>query len=233
MDYFWLIAPVSAGFGALLTGVVLRKLDISRMSYREAKQMLSAMIGSLSGRIDQNEALTKELSEQVHILSANHARVSVDGQTADKERLLAFMQDWMGNLKRFIEKVDGLQKSLKDAEDEIQEMRVRVERLSATGQKSIASETPVGVVTEETLTRLSPTEKAVLELLAGGPRAAPEIGRLVGKSREHTARMMKSLFEQGFVEREANRKPYQYRLNDKVREVLVRPSQPDIIQPER
>ena len=233
MDYFWLIAPVSAGFGALLTGVVLRKLDISRMSYREAKQMLSAMIGSLSGRIDQNEALTKELSEQVHILSANHARVSVDGQTADKERLLAFMQDWMGNLKRFIEKVDGLQKSLKDAEDEIQEMRVRVERLSATGQKSIASEMPVGVVTEETLTRLSPTEKAVLELLAGGPRAAPEIGRLVGKSREHTARMMKSLFEQGFVEREANRQPYQYRLNDKVREVLVRPSQPDTIQPER
>ena len=233
MDYFWLIAPISAGFGALLTGVVLRKLDISRMSYREAKQMLSAMIGSLSKRIDQNEALSKEMLEQLHVLSANHARASVDGQTPDKERLLAFMQDWMGNLKRFIEKVDGLQKSLKDAEGQIQEMRVRVERLSATGRKSITSEAPVGVVTEDTLTRLSPTEKAVLELLAGGPKAAPEVGRLVGKSREHTARMMKSLFEQGFVEREANRQPYQYRLNDKVREVLVRPSQPDTIQPER
>ena len=233
MDYFWLFAPISAVFGALLTGVVLRRLDISRMSYREAKQMLSAIVGSLSNRIEQNEALTKELSEQLEILSANHARVSVEGQNADKERLLIFMQDWMGNLKRFIEKVDGLQKSLKSAEHEIQEMQVRVEQLSgAREQGSISSEAPVGVVTKETLTRLSPTEKSVLELLIRGPKAAPEIGRLVGKSREHTARMMKSLFEQGFVEREANRQPYQYRLNDKVGEVLGRPSQPEAIQPE-
>ena len=203
------------------------------MSGQEAKQMLTAIVGSISRRIERNEALTKELCEQLQILSANHAGISAESQTADKERLLAFMQDWMGNLKRFIEKVDGLQKSLKSAEQEIQEMRVRVEQLSgAHGQGSIPSEAPVGVVTKETLTRLSPTEKTVLELLIHGPKAAPEIGRLVGKSREHTARMMKSLFEQGFVEREANRQPYQYRLNDKVGEVLAPPSQPEAIQRE-
>jgi hypothetical protein len=147
----------------------------------------------------------------------------VEGEKADKERLLGFMQDWMGNVKRVIEKVDGLQKNLRSVEQEVQEMRGRVNQLSVPGKVAAdTAETPVGVVTEDTLAKLSPTERGVLELLAGGARAAPEIGRLVTKSREHTARLMKSLFEQGFVEREANRQPYEYRLNDKVREALAR-----------
>jgi predicted transcriptional regulator len=221
LDYFWLIVPVSAGFGALLSGVVFRRLDISRMSYREAKQMLSAMVCSLSRRVEQNEVLTKEVLEQLQILSANQARLSVEGQSADKERLLGFMQDWMGNVRRVIEKVDGLQKNIKSVEEEVEEMHVRIDRLSVAGQHGPrTSVTTVGVVTEDTLANLSPTEKQVLELLAEGPKAAPEIGRLVTKSREHTARLMKSLFEQGFVERDVNRQPYEYRLNDKVREVV-------------
>ena len=98
LDYFWLLAPVSAGFGALVASAVLRRFDISRMSYREARQMLSAMVGSLSSRIEQNEALTRELSEQLQILSASQGRLSVEGENADKERLLGFLQDWMGNV---------------------------------------------------------------------------------------------------------------------------------------
>ena len=221
MDYFWLLAPVSAGFGALVTSVVLRRFDISRVSYRDAKQMLSAMVGSLSTRIEQNEALTKELSEQLQILSANQARLGSEGENEDKQRLLGFMQDWIGTVKRVIEKVDGLQKILRSTEQEVQEMRAQVNQLGLVVRKTASvPDTRVGVVTEDTLAKLTPTERGVLELLANGGKAAPEIGRIVAKSREHTARLMKSLFEQGFVEREANRQPYEYRLNEKVREVL-------------
>jgi hypothetical protein len=223
LDYFWLLVPISAGFGALLARVMFRRVDVSRMTFREAKQMLSAMVCSLSRRIEQNEALTKELSDQLQILSANQARVSVEGLSGDRERLLGLMQGWMGNVKRVVEKVDGLQKNLRSVEQEVQQMRVRVNRLSVGGEQRVGTlVTTVGVVTEETLANLSPTEKGVLELLVGGPKAAPEIGRLITKSREHTGRLMKLLFEQGFVEREANRQPYEYRLNDKVREVVGR-----------
>jgi len=233
LDYFWLLAPISAGFGALLTGVVLRRLTISRMSYREAKQMLSAMVGSLSRRIERNEALTRELSEQLQILSGTQARLGVEGQMADKEHLLGLMQDWMANVKRVIEKVDGLHKNLRSVEQEFQDMRIRVDQLSVPkGQNAGAPVARLGVLTEDTLAKLTPTEKAVLALLVAGSKAAPEIGRLMAKSREHTARLMKSLFEQGFVEREANRQPYEYRLNGKVREVLARTIEQEATQPE-
>jgi hypothetical protein len=223
LDYFWLLAPIWAGFGALLSGVMLRRLDISHTSYREAKQMLSAMVCSISTRIEQNEALTKELSEQLQILSASQVRLGMDEHSTDKERLLGFMQEWMGSVKWIIEKVDGLQKNMKRVEQGLEEVRARVDQLSSAGQqRSDTSVAPVGVVTEHTLARLSPTEKGVLELLVDSAKGAPEIAQLVTRSREHTGRMMKSLFEQGFVEREASRQPYEYRLNEKVREVIRR-----------
>ena len=230
MDYFWLLAPISAGFGALLTGFFLRRLDISRMSYREAKQILSAIVGSLSKRVEQSEKLTRELSEQLQVLSANEARLGMDAQAAEKERLLNFMQDWMGNMKHVVERVNELQKNLRSVEQEVRKMHTKIEELSVPMQGAAAAGATVGVVTEHTLGRLSPTEKGVLEILAAGPKAAPEIGRLISKSREHTARLMKTLFEQGFVEREANRQPYEYRLNDKVREAL-NPSRQESTQP--
>jgi predicted transcriptional regulator len=196
--------------------------------------MLSAMVCSLSTRMEQNEVLTKELSEQLQILSANQARLNVEGQSGDKERLLGFIQDCMGNVKRVIQKVDGLQKNLRNVEQEVQEIRFRVDQLSVTGsQRAGTSVTPVGVVTGETLAKLSPTEKGVLGLLVGGPKAAPDIGQLIMKSREHTGRLMKSLFEQGFVEREATRQPYEYRLNEKVKEVIQYAAHHEATQPVR
>ena len=200
------------------------------MSYREARQMLSAIVGSLSKRVEESEKLTRELSEHLQVLSVNEIRLGVDAQTAEKERLLSFMQDWMGNVKRVVERVNELQKNIRSVEQEVREMHANIERLSVPVQRAAATGAPVGVVTEDTLGRLSPTEKGVLRILAAGPKAAPEIGRLVSKSREHTARLMKTLFEQGFVEREANRQPYEYRLNDKVREALGHPSPQETTQ---
>jgi len=200
------------------------------MSYREARQMLSAIVGSLSKRVEESEKLTRELSEHLQVLSANETRLGMDAQAAEKERLLSFMQDWMGNVKRVVERVNELQKNIRSVEQEVREMHANIERLSVPVQRAAATGAPVGVVTEDTLGRLSPTEKGVLQILAAGPKAAPEIGRLVSKSREHTARLMKTLFEQGFVEREANRQPYEYRLNDKVREALGHPSPQETTQ---
>ena len=65
----------------------------------------------------------------------------------------------------------------------------------------------------------TPTEMQVLSLLSEkGPLAAPEIGRLVGRSREHTARLMKRLYEEGYVKRDQNRIPFRYALVDRVRQ---------------
>jgi DNA-binding MarR family transcriptional regulator len=49
---------------------------------------------------------------------------------------------------------------------------------------------------------------------------APEIGRSLLKTREHTARLMKKLYEEGYIERETNKIPYTYKINESLRHFL-------------
>lgn len=70
--------------------------------------------------------------------------------------------------------------------------------------------------------RLVGTEREVLNMVAegGGKVTAGEIQRKIGKTREHTARMMNALFRDGFVERNTTTRPYSYTITDKGRNVL-------------
>jgi len=58
------------------------------------------------------------------------------------------------------------------------------------------------------------TEMRVLRLLLGGPRSSAQIKEEIGRSREHTARMMKALFDRGLVIRNDRNKPYVYEVTE-------------------
>jgi predicted transcriptional regulator len=69
----------------------------------------------------------------------------------------------------------------------------------------------------------TPTELQVLTLLAAeGPKSAPEIGRFVGRSREHTARLMKKLFDEGYVRRDQTRIPFRYSTVERVKQSFTK-----------
>lgn len=74
----------------------------------------------------------------------------------------------------------------------------------------------------------TPTELQVLTLLGNeGPKSAPEIGRFVGRSREHTARLMKKLFDEGYVRRDQSRIPFRYSTVERVKSSLTKQPQKD------
>jgi len=60
----------------------------------------------------------------------------------------------------------------------------------------------------------------VLKLITEKPMTSRDIQMALGRSREHTARLMKKLFGDGFVVRNTNSKPYTYSLTDKGYEKL-------------
>lgn len=67
---------------------------------------------------------------------------------------------------------------------------------------------------------LGDTELRVLKELLGGPKTSVEVKRIIGKSREHAARVMKNLYDNGLVVRDERKKPYVYRItNQGVRQV--------------
>ena len=61
---------------------------------------------------------------------------------------------------------------------------------------------------------LDETELSAVRLLSKGDLDTRKITNALGKSREHTARIMKSLFERGLVTRDDSNRPFVYRLTD-------------------
>ena len=68
----------------------------------------------------------------------------------------------------------------------------------------------------------------VLQLITKGPMTSRDIEVTFGKSREHVSRLMKKLFEDGFVGRDTAARPYRYTITDKGKE-RIGSSEGDIV----
>ena len=68
--------------------------------------------------------------------------------------------------------------------------------------------------------KLDETQLAAMKLLSGTPKNTRELTDALKKSREHTARIMKELFEAGLVTRNDSSKPFVYQLTDEGRRRL-------------
>jgi len=67
---------------------------------------------------------------------------------------------------------------------------------------------------------LDETELSVIKLLSVEPKSSVEIKELIGRTREHAARLMKVLFDLGLVTRDASKKPFVYQLTETGRRYL-------------
>jgi predicted transcriptional regulator len=63
-------------------------------------------------------------------------------------------------------------------------------------------------------------EFKILDLLLKGAKTSREIEVSIGRSREHTARLMKRLYEKGYVIRDVSNKPYKYSITDIGKSIL-------------
>lgn len=69
-------------------------------------------------------------------------------------------------------------------------------------------------VREAAVPESSEIDARILGFLANGARSSAQIKEEIGRSREHTARLMKALYERGFVVRNDRHKPYVYEITD-------------------
>ena len=84
------------------------------------------------------------------------------------------------------------------------------------GESALASAAPTGLDQDKTpaATMGEETEVQILRTLSEGPKTSTQIKDVIGRSREHTSRLMKALFEHGLVVRNDRNKPYVYELTE-------------------
>ena len=133
--------------------------------------------------------------------------------------------------------LSGLETKLKDIEVTQENLRYRItsfeeqiQKLSSSTPQEVRSEIvlpPIPIRRDKALAALTDTEIVVLEMLSKeGSKTAPQIKERVGLSREHTARLMKKLYEEGYLEREAGKIPFRYSIRKEVEALLQKAENP-------
>lgn len=149
----------------------------------------------------------KELENQLKLLENN-----AKGLLEDRERILTRLSD--------------VEKQARDITEAHKEVLVKLSVIEEKTQKvpslhELGVEMAIPIKKEKALAKLTETELAVLEMLAvEGPKTAPEIKERIRLSREHTARLMKKLFEEGYLERDSSKTPFKYSLKKEMEKIL-------------
>jgi len=97
-------------------------------------------------------------------------------------------------------------------------LELKVGKILQTQEKKHVTPTPSVVmqplsqVRREGERRLTDVEEKILKMLEEKPCTTGEIKKAIGRSREHTARIMKKLFDEGYIHRDESKRPYTYRI---------------------
>jgi DNA-binding MarR family transcriptional regulator len=98
----------------------------------------------------------------------------------------------------------------------------QIQKLSALPEIKIEPVMPIK--RDKAMASLTDTELGVLEMLSTeGAKTAPELKERVQLSREHTARLMKKLYEEGYLERETSKIPFKYSVKKEMERLLKKP----------
>ncbi len=209
--------------------IYFKRLKDSSLEYRRAKSVIDDIILSFNKDLQEQNEKIQEISKKYELISTgrskrlddieaimNDIKVKIEDLMNYKETLSANYENLRNKIDELTTKYDEILKRLNDLERfNIEKSRPR-ERIKTSRESS-----SIIVRRDEALASLTETELKVLRILAReGEKTVPEIRSRINLTREHTARLMKSLYMRGYVDRKDDRIPYIYRLNKEMEEIL-------------
>jgi len=184
-------------------------LSFNRQLKQEAEKLefVAHKVEAVSSKSDRYLSKAEEVDKKVQTLEAKIGAV-----LEDREKMLARL----GEIDKIVRDAAASQEVLAS---KISNMEEQARQFSAVSEAKVEAVIPIK--REKALAPLTETEVSVLEMLASaGPKTAPEIRERVKLSREHTARLMKKLYEEGYLERDSSKIPFKYSVKKEMEKLL-------------
>lgn len=184
-------------------------LSFNRELKREAErlELVAYKVEAIAAKTDGILNKSIEAEKKVHILEPK-----VNSALEEKEKISA-------RLDEVDKKMRDVTASQETVTAKVSRIEEQVQQLSVIPEAKIEAVIPIK--REKALAPLTETEVAVLEMLTEeGPKTAPEIKERIKLSREHTARLMKKLYEEGYLERDSNKIPFKYSVKKEMGKLL-------------
>jgi DNA-binding MarR family transcriptional regulator len=211
-----LTSLVTSAFIIYVGYKAIRAFRQSKQAVVESAGILEAIVSALTSRIETSTLQLADLREDLHEISQRS--VELEGE---QTKLRNSHVQTLKNLQETLSNFTTLTSELETVKTHLNQIQANQAKRGSIAKRVELENESVPVPGGDVLNVLTPTERHVLEILAGeGPKAAPELGRRMRKSREHMARLMKRLYLEGYVDRETNHAPFRYKLNDKIQPLM-------------
>jgi len=195
--------------------------------YEEAKGVVDDVIISFNKQFQKQEDRLRSVTYETKVLSSEREKIVEKMETHDKRLAdltgkIEAVSEVEPKLSTQIEKMDKKVNDLIASQERVVQRVAEVEKAKYKAPALEAKiEAAIPIKKEKALAPLTETELAVLEVLAKeGEKTAPEIRERIRLTREHTARLMKKLYEDGYLERATTKMPYSYRLKEEMQKIL-------------
>lgn len=201
IEYFvMLIIAGIASLASLFTiAYYLPKMRESVRAKKEADDIVKEILGELHGRLGQQDQ--RILDQQVKL----------DTFELRLNEVKSFMSSGEVKEGTKLRETTPVNKTLEEVRNLLKSLGM---------QKAPIFKEPRVFPPTRMVKELSPTEAQILKLLSEGAKTPRQIEQVIKKSREHTARLLKTLYDSGYVTRTDVMKPYVYEVTAKGREFL-------------
>jgi predicted transcriptional regulator len=218
------VALLLTSLGAFL--VYYRRIRKLTEEYVGAKILVSDILASFNKQFRNQEEKLAEMTQKVLSLASKSSKVESHAVAQDehiKEVSAKTME--LSALTQLPEQLTGVTQKITEVVKSQDDLRERIGSLEGKLTASdLSIDTAIPIRQDKALAFLTSTELLVLEILANeGEKTAPEIKTRVNLTREHTARLMKKLYEKGYLERTTGKIPFAYRIKEEMRRILKKP----------
>lgn len=224
-----LIAAILLLLVALGASVIYhRRIRKVEEEYGKARNVVNDVITSFNSQLETQRKKLATVAQKTEVLSSQTEGVtrSITGyekQSANFAHKLDTVLDSEGKvatqIQELSEKVQKVDENQKDISRRFEELGKTRPGTMAMPRASIEAAIPIRK--EKALAPLTETELNVLEILAEeGRMPAPEIQGRLRLTREHTSRLMKKLYVDGYLERDTRKMPYFYSIKEEMLKIL-------------
>lgn len=192
-----------------------------------AESLVSDIVLSFNKQMQRQEEKLDVVIQKTMVSASKNSRVESQLETQENqitqistklEALSTLKEETQAHLESLDQKIADVTKSHGDLLEKIKGLEEKLQK-PAISETNIEAVIPIKQ--ERALAPLTSTELAVLETLASeGEKTAPEIKAKINLTREHTARLMKKLYESGYLERTTGKIPFAYRIKEEMRKIL-------------
>ncbi|MCW4046260.1 MAG: MarR family transcriptional regulator [Candidatus Bathyarchaeota archaeon] len=213
-----------------------RRLREAQKEYEKAKSAVEDIVLSFNRELKREaerlEIVAYKIEGSSAKADANTKRVDafekriepLENQLGEIAKTQAAVLSQVSEANRKVQSLEAEQEALKSKISGVEE---QLQKLTAV--PDIPIEPVIPIKRDKAMSALTDTEIAVLEMLfTEGAKTAPEIKERVQLSREHTARLMKKLYEKGYLERETGKIPFRYSVKKEMEKFLKKSESPQI-----